>query len=253
MYQIKTNKIFSKFLNQEITFLLVLPNDFNINNEYNIYFVFDGNSLLTGDNSILKKNYGNKIFIGIDFEDDVDRFNKLSLYQNTLIVDAMAQKFHYLTKNNVRVIGGNGVNFNNFLIEEIIKYLHLSNIKIKDLNLIGCSMGAYFSLQMLFLNEYINFVNVYLFSPSIWFNEEIIKDLKENKLNNNLNFNVNLWVGLKEPKLFAKKIPINYYEDALKVKEVLEEKGNTKLNFVIDKNGSHGFKWWSHYIINFIK
>lgn len=230
---------------------LCLPKDFNSDWEYSLYLVFDGNELLTKENlNILNKNKSKKIFIGLNNDNNVIRFNNLSTYHNKTVKELMIKYFPELKLIKNDYLGANGQQYLEFIKNDLLNWIiNNKKIKISDLNLLGCSMGAYFSLQLLYLSN-LTFKKVYLFSPSIWFNENILDDLKIKKINNNMELTINLWVGLKEPKFFEKKITTNYYQNTLVVKNILETQPKIKVNFFIDENGGHGFKWWINFINN---
>lgn len=229
---------------------LALPKDFNNTKQYSLYLVFDGNELLTNqETNILTNNNTNKIYVGINNPNDVIRFNNFSTYHNQLVKNLMIRRFPELKNSKTDYLGGNGQNTINFIINDLLPWLkNIKKIQIIDLNLLGCSMGAYFSLQLLYLST-LKFKKVYLFSPSIWFNKNILDDLQKNKLNQNIPLTVNLWVGLKEPTMFEKQILTNYLQDTKIVKAILQSH-KFEVNFFIEETGSHGFKWWINFINN---
>lgn len=235
--------------NQEIN--LALPKNFNATKTYNLYLVFDGRELLTNwQTNILTNNNTNNIYVGINNPNDVIRFNAFSTYQNQPVKQLMIRRFPELKAEKQSYLGGAGKKTINFIANQLLPWLSTQkNIQINDLNLLGCSMGAYFSLQLLYLSN-LKFKKAYLFSPSIWFNQNILTDLKKAQLNQNTPLIINLWVGLKEPKLFEKSIATNYVADAKIVKEILEIDQKNQVNFIIEENGSHGFKWWINFINN---
>lgn len=242
-YNLETITIKNQIIN------LALPKDFNVTEKYSLYLVFDGKELLTNkETNILNNNKSNKIFIGLNSPNDASRFNDFATYKNKIIKSLMIRRFPELEMETNDYLGGNGQEYLDFIINDLFDWIiNVKKINIIDLNILGCSMGAYFSLQLLYLSN-LTFKKAYLFSPSIWFNDAILDDLKNKKLNENNNLIVNLWVGLKEPKLFEKKIPINYYQDALNVKKILEVHEKIKVNFFVEEQGSHGFKWWIKFI-----
>lgn len=233
------------------TINLALPKNFNFNQSYSVYLVFDGAQLLTNSNhNILSSNITNKIFVGLNSINDAIRFNNLTTYCNKTVKSLMTKYFPELKDNKNDYLGGQGQGTIDFISNELLSWLTKEkNIQISDLNLLGCSMGAYFSLQMLYLSNLV-FKNVCIFSPSIWFNDHILKDLKLKALNHTKPLNVNLWVGLKEPKLFEKTIPTNYYQDALNTQANLLTHQQIKVNFFADATGAHGFKWWINFLNN---
>lgn len=249
-YHCKNITINSNYLNKAVNIIIALPPHYSAQQSYSTYLAFDGKDLINNPNqNILTNNNSNKIIIGISCDDNIERFNYWSTYHNQEIVAPMQKSYPDLVGSN-NYLGGNGVNFINFISQELLPLIKdQESINIKDLNLLGCSMGAYFSLQMLYLSN-LTFTKAILFSPSIWFNDEIINDLKTKPINNNQNLIVNLWVGLKEPKLFEKVIKIDYYQDSLQVKNALATKDNITVNFSVDNNGAHGFKWWIEYLNN---
>ncbi|MBE4703873.1 alpha/beta hydrolase-fold protein [Spiroplasma platyhelix] len=233
------------------TINLAVPKDFNSTQKYSLYLVFDGQQLLTNSESnILANNQTNKIFIGLNSSNDATRFNNLAAYHNRTVKSLMTKYFPELKDITNDYLGGQGQATINFITKDLLPWLtSQKSIQIADLNLLGCSMGAYLSLQMLYLSN-LTFKKAYLFSASIWFNEAILNDLKTKALNNNSSLTVNLWVGLKEPKSFEKTIATNYYQDALNVKSILTSHQQIKVNFFVEKNGAHGFKWWINFLNN---
>ncbi|MGL5268540.1 MAG: alpha/beta hydrolase-fold protein [Spiroplasma sp.] len=244
-YNLETIELQNQIIN------LALPKNFSSTQEYNLYLVFDGNSMLTNSNlNILNKNTSNIIFVGLNNPNDAIRFDNLATFCNTHVKNAMEKYFPELKNTKRNYLGGKGQEYLNFIKNKLLPWIiNDKKIKIANLNLLGCSMGAYFSLQLLYLSN-LTFKKVYLFSPSIWFNEKILNDLQTKKLNNEKALTVNLWVGLKEPKLFEKTIATNYYQEALGIKAILKNHQQIKVNFFVDKTGSHGFKWWINFINN---
>lgn len=236
------------FKNQVVN--LALPKNFSFAEKYSLYLVFDGNELLANqEHNILSNNSSNKVFVGLNSSNDALRFNNLATYHNATVKTLMTKHFPELAVSEDNYLGGQGQVYLDFIETELIPFLtQIKKIQIADFNLLGCSMGAYFSLQMLYLSS-LTFKKVYLFSPSIWFNETILNDLKTKILNHNSSLITNLWVGLKEPKLFEKTIKTDYYQDAINIKTILTTR-NITTNFFVAETGSHGFKWWIDFINN---
>lgn len=229
------------------TINLAMPKNFSASQKYRVYFVFDGQQLLANPETNILSNANNIIFVGLNNLNDAARFNNLSTFVNHEVKPLMTKYFPELENNENNYLGGQAQATIDFIEVDLLPWLQQEKkIEYHDLNLLGCSMGAYFSLQMLYLSKLI-FKTVYLLSPSIWFNQDILEDLKTQTLNHQQKLNVNLWVGLKEAKLFEKVIATNYYQDALLVKEVLETQ-QLQVKFFVDANGSHGFKWWINFI-----
>lgn len=227
---------------------LALPKSFNSSKKYHVYLVLDGQEMLTDPKySILTNNHANNIYVGLNSINNAVRFNNLATYHNSQVKQLMSKYFPELTDTQTDYLGGQGQATIDFIHNDLLPWLtHNQQIQIADLNLIGCSMGAYFSLQILYLSN-LTFKKATLFSPSIWFNEQILVDLQQHNLNNNHELLINLWAGRKEPKLFEKTIITNYLQDALKLQKILTSKSNIKVNFFVDDNGSHGFKWWINF------
>ncbi|WP_339043297.1 alpha/beta hydrolase-fold protein [Spiroplasma endosymbiont of Apeira syringaria] len=247
-YDVKVDNIKSKFLNINKDIIIALPSIYDQNIAYEVYLVFDGKDMLLNSNSnILFENNSNCIFIGIGSTNNMTRFNDLATYTNDDVKILMTKYFPELKKSNIDFLGGNGKNYLEFIINEVIPFvIKKFNLKIKNLNAIGCSLGAYFCLQMLYLSK-LQFTKLLLFSPAIWFNSQIIEDLKTKVLNNNQPLIVELWVGKKEPKFFEGKLVTNYESNTIELKKILTNRKITT-NLVIDENGAHGFKWWIKYI-----
>lgn len=247
-YDVKINKIDSKFLNVNKDIIIALPTIFNQNIAYDVYLVFDGKDmLLNSNNNILFENNSNCIFIGLSSTNNMTRFNDLSTYTNDDVKILMVKHFPELSKSKISFLGGNGNNYLAFITNEVIPFVANNfKVKIKNLSAIGCSLGAYFCLQMLYLSK-LQFAKMLLFSPAIWFNQQIIEDLKTKVLNNGQPLKIELWVGKKEPKFFEGKLVTNYESNTIQLQNILH---NRKIisNLVIDENGSHGFKWWIKYI-----
>lgn len=227
---------------------LALPKTFNPRNKYHVYLVLDGQEMLADSkDNILTNNHANNIYVGLNSTNNAVRFNNLATYHNPQVKELMTKHFPELKYNQPNYLGGQGQTTIDFINHDLLPWLrHEQQIQITDLNLIGCSMGAYFSLQMLYLSK-LAFKKVTLFSPSIWFNEQILTDLQHHELNDKQDLTINLWVGRKEPKLFEKTITTNYLQDATKLQTILTTKNNIRLNFFVDDNGSHGFKWWINF------
>lgn len=227
---------------------LALPKNFNSTKKYHVYLVLDGKEMLTDlKYSILTNNRSNSIYVGLNSTNNATRFNNLATYHNQQVKQLLTKHFPELNHSESDYLGGQGQVTIDFISKDLLPWLIKNQkIQIADLNFIGCSMGAYFSLQMLYLSN-LTFKKVALFSPSIWFNQQILTDLKMFDINGNEDIIINLWVGRKEPKLFEKTIATNYLLDATKLQAILATKSNIKLNFFIDDNGSHGFKWWINF------
>lgn len=245
-YHVNIDYITSKFLNINKDIIVVLPTSFKRSIDYEVYLVFDGKDMLLSSNNILENN-NNCIFIGISSTNNMTRFNDLTTYTNDDVKILMTKHFPELSKSNTRFLGGNAKNYLAFITNEVLPFI-INNYKlqIKNLNAIGCSLGAYFCLQMLYLSK-LQFNKLLLFSPAIWFNPLIINDLETKVLNHNQPLKVELWVGKKEPKFFEGKLITDYEKNTIELQKILT---NRKIisNLVIDENGSHGFKWWIKYI-----
>lgn len=246
-YRIKIVPFVSNILNTNKDIIIVLPTNFNENCKYDIYLVFDGKELILNNEKNILTNNSNKIFIGISSTNNFFRFNDLSSYHNEAVKNLMTKHFPQLNNINITTLGGNGINYASFITNEVIPFLVTDfKIKFKTLNAIGCSMGAYFCLQMLYLTN-LQFKKMILFSPAIWFNKTIMEDLTTKILNNNYPLTIILWVGKKEPKFFAGKLLTNYENNTIALQKNLINK-NITTNIIIDSNGSHGFKWWINYM-----
>lgn len=245
-YHVKINNINSKFLNINKEIIIALPTTFKQSIDYEVYLVLDGKEMLLNSNNILENN-NNCIFVGISSTNNMTRFNDLATYTNDDVKILMTKYFPKLSESNTSFLGGNAKNYLAFIINEVLPFvINNYHLKIKKLNAIGCSLGAYFCLQMLYLSK-LQFNKLLLFSPAIWFNPLIINDLKSKVLNNNQPLKIELWVGKKEPKFFEGKLITNYEKNTIELQKILT---NRKIisNLVIDENGSHGFKWWIKYI-----
>ena len=67
---------------------------------------------------------------------------------------------------------------------------------------------------MLYLSK-LQFTKLLLFSPAIWFNLQIIEDLKNKVLNNNQPLTVWIMGRKKEPKFFDGKLITNYENNTI--------------------------------------
>ncbi|WP_425380973.1 alpha/beta hydrolase-fold protein [Spiroplasma endosymbiont of Polydrusus pterygomalis] len=245
-YHVMINNINSKFLSIKKDIIIALPITFNRSINYEVYLVFDSKDMLLNSNNILENN-NNCIFIGINSPNNMIRFNDLATYTNDDVKILMTKYFPELSKSNTTFLGGNAKNYLAFITNEVLPFvINNYQLQIKNLNAIGCSLAAYFCLQMLYLSK-LQFNKLLLFSPAIWFNPLIINDLTTKVLNNNQPLTVQLWVGKKEPKFFEGKVITNYEKNTIELQKILT---NRKIisNLVIDENGAHGFKWWIKYI-----
>lgn len=243
-YNLETIKLNNQIIN------LAVPKNFNFAQVYSLYLVFDGSDLLSNPNLNILSIPNNKVFIGLNSTNNAIRFNNLSTFYNTDVKKALEKYFPELKNSQNNYLGGQGREYLNFIENDLLPWIvNSKKIKISDLNLLGCSMGAYFSLQLLYLSN-LSFKKAYLFSPSIWFNKKILNDLQTKTLNKAKSLIVNLWVGLKEPKLFEKIIPTNYYQEARAVETILKSHQKIKVNFFVDETGTHSFKSWINFINN---
>lgn len=167
-YDVKINNINSKFLNVSKDIIIALPSIFKQNIAYEVYLVFDGKDMLLNSNSnILFENKSNCVFIGISSTNNMTRFNDLSTYTNDDVKIVMTKYFPELSRSNVSFLGGNGENYLAFVTNEVLPFvINNFKLKIKTLSAIGCSLGAYFCLQMLYLSK-LQFTKMLLFSPAI--------------------------------------------------------------------------------------
>lgn len=229
----------SPYFNSPKKILLNLPENFKQNNEYDFYLLHDGQELFNFNNFQLIKHLNDKqvITIGICAEDEISRLNEYSSYTN----DKIAPLFNLPNL----ILGGLGRKYINFIDNIIDKIQSEYHFKIKNFNIIGCSMGGFITLEMLnFSSRKIN--NLYIMSPAIWFNPQILSDL------NNFNINkVYLWVGKKENRFFKYKIETNYESNLILLKAILL-KNKVNLNVVIDNDGGHGWQWWVPYLATII-
>lgn len=245
-YHVNINDINSKFLTIKKDIIIALPNNFKQGSAYEVYLVFDGKDMLLNTNNILENN-NNCIFIGISSTNNMTRFNDLTTYTNNDVKTLMTKYFPELINSNTSFLGGNAKNYLAFITNEVLPFaINNYQFKIKNLNAIGCSLAAYFCLQMLYISK-LQFNKLLLFSPAIWFNPLIINDLTTKILNNNQPLTVELWVGKKEPKFFEGKLITNYEKNTIELQKILTSKKIIS-NLVIDENGGHGFKWWIKYI-----
>lgn len=246
-YQIQIISYNSKILNMNKDIIIALPHNFEETKSYITYLVFYGKELLLNDYNILNNNNIDCVYIGISSTNNMTRFNDLTTYNNSEIKTLMAKYFPILDSSNINSLGGDGLNYLAFIENEVLTLLtNKFKLKITSLNTIGCSLGAYFCLQMLYCSS-LTFKTMILLSPAIWFNQQIINDLTIKTLNKKQPITIKLWVGKKEPKFFEGKIKTNYESNAIKLKELLLSR-NISTTIMIDDNGSHGFKWWINYL-----
>jgi len=243
-YEIKTIAFASSYLKTTTEVIIALPSGFKITQAYDVYLVFDGKDLLLNHSANILAN-NNCVFIGLSSTNNMTRFNDLSTYTNYNVAKVMLKYFPQL--KNSDHLGGNGLNYFHFISQELLVWFKNDyHLQIKTLNALGCSMGAYFCLQMLYLGD-LTFTKMVLLSPAIWFNKQIFHDLTNKLLNNNHQLTIQLWVGKKEPKFFEGQILTNYLDHTLTLQTILTAK-NYHLNLTIDDNGGHGFKWWIKFI-----
>lgn len=246
-YEVQVINYNSKILNMNKDIIIALPPNFQETKEYVTYLVFDGKNLLLNDHNILTNNNSNCVYIGISSTNNMTRFNDLTMYTNSQVKTLMTKYFPILATSDINSLGGKGENYLRFIENEVLPFLtNKFKLKIVSLNTLGCSLGAYFSLQMLYYSSLV-FKIMILLSPAIWFNEQIINDLMTKPLNKNQPLTIKLWVGKKEPKFFEGKIGANYESNTLRLKSLLLAR-NITTAITIDNNGSHGFKWWIDYL-----
>lgn len=242
-------KFYNNYLKKNKTVLLSLPQDFIKNGKYDLYLLHDGKDLFNYNNSQLIKhlNQKNAVVIGIAAEDDIDRLNEYSSYQNQAVVEVLSVA---LLKNNHLIngkIGGLGTQYLQLVVNIINQIKTDYSFTVNNFNVIGCSMSGYISLEMLNFNS-IKINNLYVMSPAIWFNEAILNTLKVK------NFTLNkiyLWAGKKENRFFKNKIITNYEQNVLKLEKIFFEK-KINLSVIIDDNGGHGWQWWVPYLLTII-
>ncbi|WP_308149799.1 alpha/beta hydrolase-fold protein [Spiroplasma sp. AdecLV25b] len=248
-YQLQVISYASKTLTMNKDIIIALPPNFEETKSYVTYLVFDGKDLLLNNHNILTNNNSNCVYIGISSTNNMTRFNDLAMYTNSEVKTLMTKYFPILTSSNINSLGGNGENYLAFIENEVLPFVtNKFKLKIISLNALGCSMGAYFCLQMLYCSS-LTFNTMILLSPAIWFNEQIFNDLAIKALNKNQPLTIKLWVGKKEPKFFEGKISTNYESNTICLEQLLiSHKIITTI--MIDNNGSHGFKWWINYLNN---
>ncbi|WP_342275682.1 alpha/beta hydrolase-fold protein [Spiroplasma endosymbiont of Nebria brevicollis] len=246
-YQVQVISYASKMLSVNKDIIIALPPNFEETKSYVTYLVFDGKDLLLNDHNILTNNNSNCVYIGISSTNNMTRFNDLTTYTNSEVKTLMTKYFPILATSDINSLGGNGKNYLAFIENEVLTFItNKFKLKITSLNALGCSLGAYFCLQMLYCSA-LTFKTMILLSPAIWFNEQIINDLFIKTLNKNQPLTIKLWVGKKEPKFFEGKINANYESNSIRLEQLLISRKITT-TIMIDKNGSHGFKWWINYL-----
>lgn len=224
------NKFELKYYNKKRTISVLLPPNYNNDKTYPTLYMHDGQNLFLDNeafnNEAWRVDEVNKEFIIVGIHSDDNRLNEYAPFYN--------KKYKK---------GGEGVNYINWIKNELIPYI-TKNYQTNEIKYIaGSSLGSLISLYAII--KYPNLFNgAGLFSTSIWFNKrKMFKLVKKANLDN---FNIFLSVGKLERTNKTKALL--FVKDTKRLYKILNKK-NLNLKLVINKEKHHELSWRKTFIL----
>ncbi|NMM48077.1 alpha/beta hydrolase [Marinigracilibium pacificum] len=235
-----TDSLSNQYIKGKRGLIIALPNSYfeNPAKHYPVIYMMDGQNLFDAEtsyagewnaDSTLLASGSQLIIVGID--------------------NGSAQRINdYTPREHNEYGGGNGKNFLKFIIETVKPLIDTQLRTIPDRNhtyIGGSSLGGLISIYAL-MNFEETFSKGIIFSPSFWFDDLIMGELKE--WNPKHKISLYLLVGGKEGESMVPDTELAY--------SILKTKKKIRSKQITDINGEHNERFWSKYLsyaIEFIK
>ncbi|MCX2745656.1 alpha/beta hydrolase-fold protein [Mangrovivirga sp. M17] len=228
---IYNDSLSSEYINGKRRIIIALPPSYfnSSKKKYPVLYLMDGQNLFDANTSFagewnadysLENAQSDIIIVGIDNGGE-ERIND------------------YTPRSHEKYGGGNGGNYLKFINQEV-KPLIDNKLRTKperDYTYIGgSSLGGLISLYAI-INHEEQYSKGIIFSPSIWFDEEIMEELKNWRPEKQVD--IFMLVGGKEGETMV--------PDTEKAYEILKQKENVTASHITDPEGEHKEIFWNKY------
>lgn len=179
-FQFKKHTIDSKFLKEQREFWVSLPLNYSDSLTYNVMYVFDAEWRFNLIRNIefdfsANQKIDKHIIVGIPHVDwQNTRGKDLSFSESRMEYDGDSVDSTWYNSTN----SGGGINFYNYLTQELIPVVDATYATNGNNTLIGHSMGGHFAGYILSMNH--PFTTLHLYDPSIWYGDgEVTRVIKK--------------------------------------------------------------------------
>lgn len=179
---VESFEINSSYSNEDYNIQVYYPENYDSTIAYQTIFLLDGDWYFDELTEIIKEQYSNEIvLVGIGYKNDNNRNSDFTYPEDDILANS-----------------GNAKKYIQFLNNELIPYVNNTlQIKTKQKTLAGHSLGGYFSLYLIFQDEFNNpFDNIISASPSLFWHDAYLLSLEQQYSLSTDSLNVNLFITM---------------------------------------------------------